>query len=51
MGMDLDAVFAAQKIEELEQILSDMDHGDKSDICDEIEDFVDKMKIKYGEEN
>jgi hypothetical protein len=48
MGMDVDAVVASQKIEELNNLLTYMPHGGKEEVCDDIIEFVDKMKEKYG---
>lgn len=50
MGMDVDYIAGKQAIEELEKLFSDQQHGEREEIADEIIDFVEKMKIKYGSE-
>lgn len=47
MGMDIDYVAAMQSIEELKNLLSKQEHGEREEIADEIIDFVEKMKLKY----
>lgn len=49
MGMDLDYIAGKQSIEELDKLFSDIEHGEREEIADEIIEFVEKMKIKYGE--
>jgi hypothetical protein len=48
MGMDIDYVAAMQSIEELQDLLSIQEHGEREEIADEIIDFVEKMKLKYS---
>ncbi len=48
MGLDVDYIAAHQSIEELEKLLSDEPHGEREKIADEIIEFVEKMKVKYG---
>jgi hypothetical protein len=47
MPMDVAGVIAKQKIEELERLLFNMPYGGKEEICDDIIEFVDRMKAKY----
>ena len=49
MGLDVDYLPAKQAIEKLEKILSDQQHGKREKIADEIIEFVEKMRIKWGE--
>lgn len=49
MGLDVDYLAAKQAIEKLEKILSDQQHGKREKIADEIIEFVEKMRIKWGE--
>jgi hypothetical protein len=48
MGLDVDYVAGKQAIEELEELLSTKGHGKREKIADDIIEFVEKMKIKYG---
>ena len=50
MGIDLDYLAGKQAIEELEKLFSDQGHGEREEIADDIIEFVEKMKIKYGGE-
>ena len=50
MGMDLDYIAGKQAIEELEKLFSDQEHGEREEIADDIIEFVEKMKVKYGSE-
>ncbi len=50
MGMDVDYIAAKQAIEELEKLLLDQGHGEREKIADEIIEFVEKIKLKYGVE-
>jgi hypothetical protein len=50
MGMDIDYIAGKQAIEELEKLFSDQEHGEREEIADEIIEFVEKMKVKYGSE-
>jgi hypothetical protein len=47
MGLDIDYVFAKQAIEELEQLVSSIHHGEREEIADDIIAFVDEMTEKY----
>jgi hypothetical protein len=47
-GMDMDYIAAKQAIDELDEILSEMEHGDRSEIADEIIEFVNRIKEKYS---
>lgn len=47
MGMDVDYLAGKDAIEELENLLSDQEHGERCEIADEIIDFVEKMKKKW----
>jgi hypothetical protein len=46
-GLDVDAVAANQAIDKLHRILSDVPHGEREQIADDIIEFVDKMEVKY----
>jgi len=46
MGMDLDWVFAKDKIDELEKYLSDIPHGERQEAADEIIEMIDKYLKK-----
>jgi hypothetical protein len=50
MGMDVDYIAGKQAIEELEKLLSNQEHGEREQIADDIIEFVEKMKVKYGGE-
>lgn len=45
--MDVDYVVAKQELVLLEDILNQLPHGEREEICDDIEEFVAKMKKKY----
>lgn len=47
MGMDVDCIVGRQAINELENLLMSMEHGNRGEIADEIIDFVEKLKINY----
>ena len=47
MGMDVDYVVAGMTLKELENLLDSLPHGERSDICDDYEEFLEKMKKKY----
>lgn len=47
MGMDVDAVVAQKYIEKLHKLVSDLPHGKREQICDDIKEFYEKMKEKY----
>jgi len=47
MGMDVDCIVGKQVINELENLLMSMGHGNRGEIADEIIDFVEKLKLKY----
>lgn len=48
MGMDIDYIAGKQAIEELDELLSQQEHGEREAIADEIIYFVEKMKAKYN---
>jgi len=50
MEMDVDYVAGIQAIIELEKLFSDQGHGERKEISDDIIEFVEKMKVKYGDE-
>lgn len=50
MGMDIDYLIAKDHIEELSDILHKLDHGERELICDDIVEFVELMKLKYGKD-
>lgn len=45
--MDVDYIVAKQAIDELDELLSDMPHGERQEIADEIIEFVENMKKKW----
>ena len=45
--MDVDYVVAGMTLDELGKLLSSLPHGERSDICDDYEEFLEKMKKKY----
>ena len=45
--MDVDYVVAKQAVDQLNDLLSSLPHGERSDICDDYEEFLEKMKKKY----
>ena len=47
MPMDVDYIVAKDAIDELHELLSDMPHGEREEIADEIIEFVEKMKQKW----
>ncbi len=47
-GMDIDYIAAKQAIDLLIHILDKKEHGDRSEIADDIIDFVNRMKEKYS---
>ena len=48
--MDVDYIAGKQAIEKLEKLLSDQPHGEREKIADEIIEFAEKMKVKWGSE-
>lgn len=46
--MDVDYIAGKQAIEDLNKLFIDQEHGEREEIADEIIEFVEKMKIKYG---
>ena len=48
--MDIDYIAGKQAIEKLEKLFRDQEHGEREEIADEIIEFVEKMKVKYGSE-
>jgi hypothetical protein len=51
MGLDVDAIAAKQAIDELEDILSNVPHGKREKIADEIIEFVESMAKKWKKED
>ena len=47
MGMDVDYIAAKQAITELENILSDVEHGEREEIADDIIELVELIKKIY----
>lgn len=45
--MDIDYIAAKQSIDELTELLSDIPHGEREEIAEEIIDFVENMKTKW----
>lgn len=48
--MDVDSVFAREYLAKIGKILGELEHGGRSDICDDIIAFHDKIKEKYGKD-
>lgn len=48
MGMDIDYVFAKKAIDELHELLSTQEHGERKEIADDIIGFVEQMKEKLN---
>lgn len=48
MPGDIDYIVGSQAIEALKKLFSDQVHGDREEIADDIIEFVEKMKVKYG---
>lgn len=48
MGMDVDYIAAKNAIQSLETILLNVPHGEREEISEDIEEFVEKMGMKYG---
>jgi hypothetical protein len=49
MGMDIDYIAGKQAIDELKELLSDLPHGEREEIADDLIEFAEKMKEKYGQ--
>ena len=49
MPMDVDAVVVQQYMEKLDKIVSQLPHMGRSEICDDIIEFVNKMEKKYSQ--
>ena len=49
MGMDVDNIVARDYLGKIEKILFDMPHGEREEICDDIIEFYEQMKKKYGD--
>jgi len=47
MPLDVDAIAAAQAIEQLEKIVRNYPHMRREQLADDIIEFVDKMEEKY----
>jgi len=47
MGMDVDYIAAKNAIEIIEKTVSDLPHGEREDIADEIIEFAENLKRKY----
>ena len=48
MGLDVDAVIAIQYIDKVKDIIASVPRGQTKEICDDVIEFVDKMKVKYA---
>lgn len=48
MPLDIDYVAAKRGLDELDKVLRDQPHGERSEIAYEIIKFADKMKTKYN---
>lgn len=51
MPRDVDYLFAMKDIEVIAEIVSSLPHMGRSDIADDISEFTEKMKEKYGNKN
>lgn len=49
MGLDVDAVFAKQRIEDLSKLVFDTPHGEREEIADDIDKMVEILEEKYKE--
>lgn len=47
MGMDFDYMAGKQALEEIEEILSGMEHGEREQMADDLVEFAQRMKGKY----
>lgn len=47
MPMDVDYIVAKDAINELDELLSNIPHGERETIADEIIEFVENMKRKW----
>lgn len=50
MGLDVDYIAAKNAMDELKNIVSGMQHGEREEIADDIIEFVEKIKLKYSNE-
>lgn len=48
MPLDVDIIAARQSLERLERLASSLPHMGREDIADDILEFENKMKEKYG---
>lgn len=48
MKIDVEYIFGIESIERLEKLFKDQPHGEREYIADEIDEFVEKMELKYG---
>lgn len=48
MGRDVDYIAAKYAIEQLEALLANQEHGEREEIADEIIEFVEMMKLRWG---
>lgn len=48
MGLDVDSVVAKQYIDKLKEIVFNLPHGEREEICDDIIEFVTQMQEKYN---
>jgi len=47
MGLDVDYIAAKDAIDELTEILSNIEHGERCEIADDIINAIEKIKKKY----
>jgi hypothetical protein len=47
MGLDVDYIAAKNAMDELKNIVSDMQHGEREEIADDIIEFVEKIKCFF----
>jgi hypothetical protein len=50
MGLDVDCIAGKMAIDELKEILISQNHGERGEIADEIIEFVEMMKEKFGKD-
>lgn len=48
MPMDVDVIAAIRAVDELNDILIKMPHGDRAEIADDYIEFASRMRQKYG---
>ena len=49
MGLDVDYVFIKEALKDIEKVVSDIKHGERDKIADDIIEFAEEIKKKYGQ--